>query len=85
MGEPAPSAAHVCLCCPRSTDGVTWAQLPAPTDADVALAAKLPNGLPFTGDISHEFPTPPEPPPPVAEGGAQPGPLGCLVRPRPLG
>jgi len=50
------------------TDGVTWAQLPAPTDADAALAAKLPNGLPFTGDISHEFPTPPEPPPPVAEG-----------------
>ena len=78
MGEPAPSAAHVCACAAfRSTDGVTWAQLPAPTDADVALAAKLPNGLPFTGDISHEFPTPPEPPPPVAEGGAKPGPLGC--------
>ena len=52
----------------RSTDGVSWGQLPAPTEADIATAAKLPNGLPFAGDISHTYTLPAEPTP---EGGAR--------------
>jgi len=45
------------------TDGVSWGQLPWPTDADIATAAKLPNGLPFAGDISHTYTLPAEPVP----------------------
>lgn len=56
----------------RSLDAVTWAQLPELTAETKALCAKLPAGLPFTGDISHaitleapepaEDEEPPEPP-----------------------
>jgi len=36
-------------------DGVSWAQLPPGTEAMMALCAKLPDGLAFTGDISHMY------------------------------
>jgi len=51
------------------TDGVSWGQLPPPTAEAKALCAKLPNGLPFKGDISHAYTIPMDP---VPEGDEPP-------------
>jgi len=49
------------------SDGVSWGQMPVPTEEAKGLCAKLPSGLPFTGDISHAYSIPPDPVPEGAE------------------
>ena len=44
-------------------DGVSWGQLPPPTEADMAMCMKLPSGVGFTGDISHVYAIPVDPVP----------------------
>jgi len=48
------------FCC---MDGVSWAQMPAPTDEDKALVAKIPLGMPFVGDMSFVYELPVDPVP----------------------